>query len=239
MSGRQPELSLKRLFGSLLAPGLCLGCGVARDGASSFCASCRERLQLIDNPCGHCGQPNPVDGPVCPACLLNPPRWQKLVAPLEYRGLARDYLHRLKYADALYLGDILCRRCLAPLRQVSPPPQALLPVPLHRSRLHQRGYNQALEIALCWSAELGIPVERKALTRVRATPSQAGLSAAQRQTNLRGAFEYAAAKEQYRHVAIVDDIVTTGSTVDEITRVLHRAGVEDVEVWALARVYNR
>ncbi len=85
MSGRQPGLSLKRLFGFLLGPGLCLGCGAARD-YGSFCPSCRERLQLIANPCAYCGQPNPVDGGVCPACLLNPPRWQKLVAPLEYRG---------------------------------------------------------------------------------------------------------------------------------------------------------
>ncbi len=238
MSGRQPGLSLKQLCKRLLAPGLCLGCGVALDAGASFCASCREQLLLIPNPCDYCGQPNPVAGPVCPACLLNPPRWQKMIAPLEYRGLTREYLHRLKYDDALYLGEILCRRCLAPLARAAPLPQALLPVPLHRSRLLERGYNQALEIALTWSAELDIPVERQLLSRIRATESQACLSAAQREHNLRGAFA-CAPRRPYRHVAIVDDIVTTGSTADEITRLLHRNGVDCVEVWALARVYSR
>lgn len=238
MSGRQAGLWLKRQIKYLLAPGLCLGCGASLGGGSSFCASCGEHLRLIANPCHYCGQPNPVAGPVCPACLLNPPRWQKMIAPLEYRGLTRNYLHRLKYDDALYLGGILCQRCLAPLSQAAPPPEVLLPVPLHRSRLLERGYNQALEIALTWSAELDIPVDRKLLSRIRATESQAYLSAAQRETNLRGAFA-CADQAQYRHVAIVDDIVTTGATVAEITRLLHRSGVDCVEIWALARAYNR
>ncbi len=238
MSGRRPGLLLKQLCKHLLAPGLCPGCGASLDSSTSFCASCTEHLLLIANPCDYCGQPNPVAGPVCPACLLNPPRWQKMIAPLEYRGLTREYLHRLKYDDALHLGEILCRRCLAPLSRAAPRPQVLLPVPLHPSRLLERGYNQALEIALAWSAELDIPVDRRMLSRNRATETQAYLSAAQRESNLRGAFA-CARRKQYRHVAIVDDIVTTGSTADEITRLLHRNGVECVEVWALARVYGR
>jgi ComF family protein len=111
-------------------------------------------------------------------------------------------------------------------------------VPLHRERLIERGYNQAEEIAILWSREFGIPVEHKALTRLRATPTQSGLSATQREENVRMAFAYHARRD-YRHVAIVDDIITTGSTVGEITKTLHRAGVEYVEVWALARVYHR
>ena len=114
----------------------------------------------------------------------------------------------------------------------------LLPVPLHRTRLLERGYNQACEIATVWSAALGIPVDRRALTRPRSTQSQSGLSAAQREQNVRQAFAYVP-KHEYRHVALVDDIVTTGSTVTEITKLLHRNGVEFVEVWALARVYRR
>jgi ComF family protein len=113
-----------------------------------------------------------------------------------------------------------------------------LPVPLHRERLLERGYNQADEIARIWSRELAIPVDRKALIRTRATPSQSGLSARQRELNVRRAFAYQP-KHEYRHVALVDDIVTTGSTVSEIARALHRAGVDYVEVWALARVYRR
>ena len=237
MSGRQLQTLLGRLLGFALAPGLCLGCGVARDDGAAFCSSCRERLRLVPRPCACCGQPNPDDDLVCPASLLNPPRWQKMIAPLEFRDPTRAYLHRFKYQEALYLGEILCRRCLDPLAASAPAPEVLLPVPLHEKRLIERGYNQALEIARLWQAELDIEVDQNALRRIRATPSQAFLGRAERERNLRGAFAYAPRRE-YRHVAIVDDIVTTGSTADEITRLLHRAGVECVEVWALARVYR-
>jgi ComF family protein len=111
-------------------------------------------------------------------------------------------------------------------------------VPLHRKRLLERGYNQAAEIAQVLSAELDIPVDRRALTRQRDTPVQSGLSAGQRVDNVRQAFNYSPRRD-YRHVAVVDDIVTTGSTVTEITGLLHREGVEFVEVWALARAYRR
>ena len=124
------------------------------------------------------------------------------------------------------------------VEEITPGPEVLLPVPLHRERLLERGYNQADEIAIIWSREFGIPVERKALSRLRATPTQSGLSASQREENVRRAFAWRGGRD-YRHVAIVDDIVTTGSTVGEITKTLHRAGVEYVEVWAIARVYRR
>jgi ComF family protein len=161
-----------------------------------------------------------------------------MIAPLQYRGITRDYLLQLKHAEETHLAKCLCRHTLSAFRQNWPRPQVLLPVPLHRARLLERGYNQAHEIARIWSADLDIPVERQALTRTRATAPQAGQSANQRTHNVRSAFAYSPG-EVYRHVAVVDDIVTTGSTVDEITRVLHRQGVEFVEVWALARVYRR
>lgn len=222
----------------LFASGLCLACGCELDSAESLCDCCGQRLYRVPHPCLYCGQPNPVNGGLCPACLLNPPRWQRMIAPLQYRDLTRDYLQQLKYSEALHLAKTLCRQCFEPFRHGAPRPEALLPVPLHRNRLLERGYNQADEIARLWSREFGIPMDRKALTRLRATPTQSGLSADQREENVRRAFAYHPLRD-YRHVAIVDDIVTTGSTVGEITRTLHRAGVEYVEVWALARVYHR
>ena len=238
MSGRTLQRGLARFLNYLLAPGVCLACGCELNGANSLCASCCAQLKRVPNPCHYCGQPNRVSGLVGPACLLNPPRWQKMIAPLQYRGLARDYLLQLKFSEALYLAKTLGQQCIAPLRECSPQPEVLLPVPLHRERLFERGYNQAHEIAGVWSQALGIPIDRQALTRLRATPSQSGLSAAQRVLNVKTAFAYAPRRE-YRHVALIDDIVTTGSTVTEITKTLHRGGVEYVEVWALARVYRR
>jgi ComF family protein len=238
MSGRQLRRQAARFINYLFAPGLCLACGCELDNADSLCACCAGQLRAVPNPCHYCGQPNPVDGMVCPACRLNPPRWQRMIAPLQYRGLARDYLLKLKFSEALYLSRTLCEASIEAFRQPPPRPEALLPVPLHRERLLERGYNQAEEIARLWSSALGIPVDRRLLSRRRATASQSGLNAAQRAQNLRRAFACAPGRD-YRHVAVVDDIVTTGSTVDEITKTLHRAGVEFVEIWALARVYRR
>ncbi len=238
MSGRRVTGKINEFVNYLFAPGLCLACGCELDNAESLCDCCGEQLRRVPNPCLHCGQPNPVSGRICPACMLNPPRWQRLIAPLQYRGLTRDYLKQLKYSEALHLAKTLCRQCFEPFRHSSPKPELLLPVPLHRERLLERGYNQADEIAILWAREFGIRLERKALSRRRSTPSQSGLSAQQRVHNVRAAFDYRPAGE-FRHVAIVDDIVTTGSTAAEITKTLHRAGVEYVEVWALARVYHR
>jgi ComF family protein len=238
MSGRRLLRGLGRCLEQLLAPGVCLGCGCDPGGASLLCGSCRERIEAVPDPCLYCGQPNPVSGIVCPACRLNPPRWQKLIAPLQYRGITRDYLLRLKHDQATHLAKALCRHTGARFRKVRPKPEILLPVPLHPTRLRERGYNQAREIARIWSRDLDIPIDHRALARLRATPLQSGLSANQRADNVRQAFAYRP-KRGYRHVAVVDDIVTTGSTVTEITRMLHRAGVEFVEIWALARAYRR
>ena len=238
MSGRQLLRGLTRILEQLLAPGVCPGCGCDPGGAEPLCATCSERIEPVPNPCAYCAQPNPVAGGVCPACRLNPPRWQKMIAPLQYRGITRDYLLQLKHAEATHLARVLCQHCRHPFRAASPGPEVLLPVPLHRARLLERGYNQAREIARLWSAEFDIPIDNRALTRTRATPRQSGLSAAQRVDNVHQAFAYRT-QRAYRHVAVVDDIVTTGSTVTEITRVLHREGVEFVEIWALARAYRR
>jgi ComF family protein len=237
MSERQLLTGLKRLFGKIFAVEVCLACGHEIGQSHSFCNACSQRLEAVPTPCQYCAQINVCDGPVCPACLLNPPRWQKMIAPLKYQGLVRDYLIQLKYAEALYLANSICMHSIEHFRQGQPKPEVLLPVPLHPRRLIDRGYNQAAEIARIWSREFGIPVDRHALLRRRHTPSQSGLSANQREQNTRQAFSYTPTVA-YRHVAIVDDIVTTGSTVNEITKVLHRQGVEFVEVWALARVYR-
>ena len=238
MSGNRLTAIISKFFRHLLAPGVCLACGDRLDQAVSLCDACSRRLERIPNPCQYCAEPNPAGGRVCPRCLLNPPRWQRTRIPFHYRGLVRDYLIRVKFDQSLHLAHCLCEQGLAALQDREMQPQALLPVPLYRGRLFERGYNQAEEIASLWSHWLDIPLDRKALTRKRHTPGQSGLSADQRADNVREAFAYAP-RIEYRHVAIVDDIVTTGSTVSEIARLLHRHGVEYVEVWALARAYRR
>ena len=113
-------------------------------------------------------------------------------------------------------------------------PELLLPVPLHPKRLRERGFNQALEIARPLGRRFQIPVEARACRRIRATRPQSELALAERRGNLRGAFAVRGALTA-RHLAIVDDVVTTGATVSALARVLLRQGVQRVDVWAVAR----
>ncbi|MBT8436030.1 MAG: zinc ribbon domain-containing protein, partial [Gammaproteobacteria bacterium] len=133
MSATNLQRGIMRLINQLLAPGICLACGSELYDANSLCPDCSAQLKRVPNPCQSCGQPNPVSGQVCPACLLNPPRWQKMIAPLQYRGPGRDYLLQLKFNEALYLSKTLCLQCLDSFRDSSPRPEILIPVPLHRA----------------------------------------------------------------------------------------------------------
>ncbi|MEM7565400.1 MAG: ComF family protein [Pseudomonadota bacterium] len=157
-----------------------------------------------------------------------------MFAAFHYQHQIRDYLLQLKYGEATWVANCLCHSAGTPFFSHQTLPEALLPVPLHASRLKQRGFNQAIEIAATWSRIHDIALDVTALKRIRATPSQSGLDANQRRRNLKQAFTYST-NPGYRHVAIVDDVVTTGATADAITDLLHQAGVEFVEIWALAR----
>ena len=235
MSGRRILAKLQHLSSQLLNPGLCLGCAHEPGSGQFFCAACIAELKLFNNPCSLCGLENKTSGNHCAVCLHAPPLWQKLVAPLHYQGLARDLLIQLKFAEGLYLANSLVSSVFHHFETSKPTPEVLLPVPLHRNRLLNRGYNQALEIARSLSHLLDIPVDTRALYRTRDTDSQSGLSASQRQKNIRNAFVYQPTRP-WSHVAVVDDIITTGSTAGEITRILHRGDVQSVEIWGLARV---
>lgn len=116
-----------------------------------------------------------------------------------------------------------------------PNPQCLIAVPLHPKRLRERGYNQALEIARPLAKSLAIKLENNLCQRVKHTPPQTDLKLKDRRVNLRHAFHINTIKH-YRHIAIIDDVITTGQTVQELARVFRLAGVETIEVWAVARV---
>ena len=114
-------------------------------------------------------------------------------------------------------------------------PEVIIPVPLHTGRLRERGFNQALELARPVAARLRIPINIHACARTRGTAAQSDLPAAQRTKNVKGAFELREPLKEVHRVAIIDDVMTTGATVDELARVLIAAGVENVQVWVCAR----
>ena len=231
-------MTVRTFAASILAqtidPNLCPGCAHQLNSSQTFCPRCLERLARVANACRLCGLENQGEGEICAACLYDPPRWQRLIAPLQYRSLARELLLQLKFGESLYHANNLVSTVIKSF-VTTRPPEVLLPVPLHHNRFIDRGFNQALEIAQVLSAQLDIPLDTQSLQRIRDTEAQAGLTANQREKNILKAF-VCNNDADYQRVAVVDDIVTTGSTANEITKTLHRAGIETVEIWGLARV---
>lgn len=203
-----------------------------------LCAGCAASLPYAEHACCRCGRALPAAAPgnlPCGRCQKKPPLYDSLTPLCHYQEPARYLLRSLKfhrrYACARVLGSLLAAR----LAQQAPLPQAIVPVPLHPGRYAERGYNQSLELARHLSRQLAIPLDFQHCRRIRATLPQTTLDPIQRRRNLRGAF-HVTAPWSIAHVAIVDDIVTTGSTVGELAKVLKRAGVARVDVWCCARV---
>ena len=223
---------LSRLHAWLL-PWRCLLCGDAGADGLDLCAACAAELPRNTNCCTRCALPLPNPTPLCGACQRKPPPWQAAWAPFRY-GWPLDRLEaRYKFGRELAAG-----RTLGALWKALPPPvrpALILPVPLHRARLRERGYNQALELARPLGRALGIPVRHDLLQRPRATAAQTELDAAARRRNVRGAFAVRPDAALPAHVVVLDDVMTTGATLAECARVLRRAGVARVDVWALAR----
>lgn len=172
--------------------------------------------------------------PLCGRCLKREPAWETAWAPFRYEWPLAQLEARFKFG-----GDLAAGRTLATLWCEAPPPaelaEAIVPVPLHGSRLRRRGYNQALELAKPLAKHFRMRLLRDALQRTRATGAQTDLTAVQRRRNVRGAFAVEFVDAVPRHVAVLDDVFTTGATLAECTRVLKKAGVARVDVWALAR----
>jgi len=143
-------------------------------------------------------------------------------------------IHRFKFDAKLYMGRLLADMAIARLPARLEKPQCIIPVPLHPRRLRQRGFNQSMELARSIGTALAVPVDDKNCYKVIHTPTQTGKDARQRRRNVRHAFRFHN-REHYRHVVLLDDVITTASTVTELSRVLKGQGVSRVDVWSIAR----
>jgi len=217
-------------------PPRCLLCGGAGADGRDLCAGCAGDFALNAVCCPRCALPLESQAPLCGECLRREPPFARAWVPFRY-GHPLDLLEaRFKFHRDLAAGRVLAERMIErALVEVPERPQVMIPVPLHRTRLRERGYNQALELAQPLARALGIPQRPGLLTRSQATPAQTGLDAKARRRNLRGAFEAAPAAALASHVVLFDDVMTTGATLRECARVLRRAGVGRIDVWALAR----
>lgn len=230
------SMSYEKILDNLF-PHYCVLCNSLTNRDLSICCDCEANLPKIDYSCKSCGQPFSNNRQVyCGECLQEKPPHDFTVAlfhyqePIDYLIQTLKFSNNLAYANVL--GKLLAREIAMCYKNCSLP-EAIIPVPLHKERLKERGFNQALEIARPISKELLIPLNHSCCGRVRNTEAQAMLGVEDRIPNVHNAFK--CSKLPYKHVAIVDDVVTTGSTVRELSKALIKAGAKQVDVWTVAR----
>jgi ComF family protein len=230
---------LKSVHAWLLPP-VCVLCA-ARGEGRDLCPACHASLPYTTTACKRRALPLPASGAgqECGECQRHPPDYDRGYSLLRYEPPADQLIQRLKFNARLPLARLLGELMAEQLaRRTQTWPECIIPVPLHRTRLRERGFNQALEIARPLARRLHIPLDYRSCTRVRHTAVQSLLPAAARHKNIKGAFQVTRPLT-VRHVALVDDVMTTGHTLRECAATLRKAGVEQIEVWVVARAAAR
>jgi ComF family protein len=226
----------QKLF-SHLFPSRCILCQKTVNQAIEICPDCYSSLPHNDSCCLRCALPVPEDlkkSVICGRCIKQAPEFDYAYSLFRYESNVIGLVHQLKFGErighARSIGEMLCSQ----LHQAGESPDCLLPVPLHDLRLRQRGFNQSVEISRVIAKKSGITIEYDAVVRHRRTPAQTGLDAKQRKNNIKDAFTVTQALD-YQHVLIIDDVMTTGATVNELARLLKKNGVMRVGVMTIAR----
>lgn len=234
---RFPGGLFRRLISTIYPP-YCVLCAAPGFDDMDICPACYRNLPWIGSACVQCAIPIPENSDnrlKCGQCLQKPPAFDHSLSLFYYDKEAIRLIHQLKFKQKLVnsrlLGTMLAD---AIQRHAVALPDCILPVPLHHKRLRQRGFNQSIELARTAAKKFNIPLDVQSVVRLRDTQAQSGLDKKQRRKNIRSAFEIVQPLDAH-HVAIVDDVVTTQSTVNELARSLKRAGVKRVDVWSVAR----
>jgi ComF family protein len=224
-------------------PPLCASCRTPLGNLGGLCPACWSRVSFIAPPyCERLGIPftyDPGPGVLSMEAIADPPAYGRTRAAVRYDDIARDLVHRLKYGDRLDLATSMGRWMARAGRELLKDADALVPVPLHWRRLWGRRFNQAAVLAKEAASDSGLPVFTGVLGRKRATPQQVGLSRSARAANVQGAFavtQDGRAAIYGKRLLLVDDVLTSGATVDACSRTLLRAGARNVDVLVFARV---
>ena len=227
-----PKLNIGSKFKQLLPAQPCVLCGsMSRYGL--WCEACNTAMPYLNTPhCPVCAQPTPL-GEICGHCLKKPPLFNRTVAVFSYQFPIDQLVQSLKYHEQLALAKIFAEMLL---QQIDPTnlPDCIIPMPLHPAKLRSRGFNQAQLIAAPVARTLCIPLLTHACHRLRDTPSQTSLPWKERSKNVRGAFG-CDMDLSGKHVALVDDVLTTGASLNELARAINKQGTCEISAWVVAR----
>ncbi|MBA4272638.1 MAG: amidophosphoribosyltransferase [Pseudomonas sp.] len=218
----------------------CLLCDEPAEAEMPICVACEAEMPWLGEHCQTCALPLPEAGLTCDGCLLEPPAYEQVAVPWRYDfpvdSLITRFKHNAKWPFGHLLADVLSQYLQHRFDEDLPRPDALLPVPLAARRLRQRGFNQAAMLARWLSKQLDLPCEENVVHRIQDTSAQQDLDAKARKRNLRNAFALTSdANVKGRHLALVDDVLTTGATAQALARLLMNAGAARVDVYCLAR----
>jgi ComF family protein len=216
-------------------PQYCYLCNKTVHFKEVLCRDCHHKLPWNKIACRQCALPL-EQGSICGICATDPPAFSRSIAPFRYEPPVSDFIVRLKFQQQLRYSHVLGQLLAGAVDQLiqRPLPECLIPVPLHHQRLRERGFNQALEIAKVLSGTFHIPLLRDHCLRAKSTLPQSQLSASARRRNMQAAFSIKHAIP-FQHVAIIDDVMTTGQTARAFSQLLAKQGIKIIEVWCCAR----
>jgi ComF family protein len=217
-----------------LYPSTCFICDKLGQSSLDLCHACQQELFSDEHACITCGIQLATDNSICGRCLKTTPHFDTVRTLYRYEGISQFLIQSLKFQKKHSAAKIMGTLMAAEFKHLEAKPDALIAVPLHTQRLKERGFNQSEQIAQHIHKALDIPLLPHALKRNINTASQASLSADERRKNIKGAFDYQI-QTKFQRVAIIDDVVTTGSTANEIAKTLKKSGIKQVDIWAFAR----
>ena len=239
-TGPQWLSSALKKAGTVIYPKVCLYCNDVGHNEMDLCERCFQNLPWVEYACQRCALPLPnSNSSLCGACANRELYFDYASAPFQFDDFIRDAIYQFKFNQKLNQGKLLAQLLLQHIEgQQLEIPDLIIPVPLHKKRMQQRGYNQALEIARIVSKYIGSELDYKAVYRNRDTSVQMDLPAKQRHKNVKGAFSVKKNSTVFKnkHVCILDDVMTTGNTVNEMAKCLKKIKVSKVGVWCITRV---
>lgn len=221
-------------------PPVCVLCGYTTHATTNLCQPCQQSLPILSHACPQCAQflPSSSESFLCGACLAYPPPFDNTYALFPYKAPIIQLIIQLKFRHQLSiaqtLGSLMAQAIETTWYKNKPLPDLIIPMPLHKTRLKERGFNQALEIGRPIAKAHALRLDIKGIERRKATAAQSGLSAQDRKKNISQAF---AARRSYAglSVAVLDDVITTGHTMTEFCKILKQNGAKSIDVWCCAR----